>query len=57
MIPRAPRYLTPHHLAHQDKWTLSNVKVGLNPAFAKPRLLNKAFPTSGELGGQIQFGC
>lgn len=57
MIPRAPRYLTPHHLAHQDKRTLSNVKVGLNPAFAKPRLLNNAFPTSGELGGQIQFGC
>lgn len=31
------------------------MKVGLNLGFAMPTLLNKAFPVSGELGGQIQF--
>lgn len=31
------------------------MKVGLNSALAKPRLLNKALPVSGESGGQIQF--
>lgn len=40
-----------------SRQTLNNAEVGLNPAFSRPGLLNKAFPSSGELGGQIQFGC